>query len=64
MGEDEEEDVSGTEKDLDVKRECKFHQIFTEAQKKQGEWIWPNIYLFIIIYLVYYIAVKYVIISQ
>ena len=37
MGEDEEEDVSGTEKDLDVKRECKFHQIFTEAQKKQGE---------------------------
>ena len=50
MGEDEEEAVSGTEEDLDVKRECKFHQIFTEAQKKQGEWIWPNIYLFIIIY--------------
>ena len=50
MVEDEEEAVSGTEKDLDVKRECKFHQIFTEAQKKQGEWIWPNIYLFIIIY--------------
>ena len=37
MGEDEEEAVSAPEEDLDVKREYKFHQIFTEAQKKQGE---------------------------
>ena len=35
MGEDEEDDVS--EKDLNVKIECKFLQISTEAQKKLGK---------------------------
>ena len=49
MGEDEEEDVSGTEKDLNVKIEYKFLQISTEAQKKLGESIYPIIYLSIII---------------